>query len=287
MFLKNNYSISVVSIFLIMVSMPSISSGVEIRVGSGKYDWKMGVSNLLEASADMNSRVVSIVESHQNFENSKYYFEYSGDFYWNKFASDIKTSVSKQESIGDNEITIIQNKDYETSKKKNFAAADLNFGLGYDLYHENNNYFGISINTGYVSPTMNLTNKEVKKKILKKLETEISLYKLGITLQGKGHLSSHVFVKGNVGFGLVKGSMEYKWLDTSEKVNGDFKVFDLSINYKPSNANYYLFLGALYKSWSIDKTEIDISEVFSSKSYSMFALDFSTSYAYVGIGYDF
>ena len=90
-------------------------------------------------------------------------------------------------------------------------------------------------------------------------------------------------------FGYQTGSIENDWICSSMDIDGGYSVIDLGVTYAPmpQYPKFHISLGYSKKNWSMDEVKADMFNVFEVKSFEMLSNDFSSSSAYVDVGYKF
>jgi hypothetical protein len=197
---------------------------------------------------------------------------------------------------------VADNTDIPVPSDYKVAGFDMNFGVGYDLYHENKNYFGLSVTTGFSMPVMKMENlvktAAITYEILDKTDTTILTYKLGLGMQAGAELMPGLMLNGSASFGLQTGYMENDWFGSSFDVDGSFNTFNIALKYIPFETHtelgginfdpqLYFILGFTHKSWDVDKATVDMAHIFSVESFGVCDLEFSSNAAYIGVGYNF
>ncbi len=273
-------------------------NAAELRLGNGTFEWEMGITKFMNTSFELDINTISINETHGSFGNNKLYYFYNADIYSSDFVDQITTLMSYPITydfpiIGSINDAIDNYTPIPTPSTYKIRGFDLNLGLGYDLYREKNNFLGIGINTGLSMPVMEM--KDLKKtieftyKVLEATKTHIKTYKLGPTITAGYELMPNLSTYGTFGFGYQTGSIENDWIRSSMDIDGGYSVIDLGVTYAPlpQYPKFHITLGYSKKSWSMDDVKADMFNVFEVESYGMLGTDFSSSSAYIGIGYTF
>ncbi len=286
-----------VKLFALFLVLSQLEA-VDFRIGSGTFDWEMGIENFMKCDFDLDINTISITETHANFGDNKLYYFYNADIYSSDFVDKMTTLMATPIThdfpiFGSVEDAIERYTPIPTPSSYKIRGFDLNLGIGYDFYREKNNFVGIGINTGLSLPVMKMKDlkqsAEFTKKILDATKTTIKTYKLGPSLTGGFEVLPNLSAYGTFGFGLQKGSLENDWIRSSMDVDGGYSVLDFGVNYSPlpQYPKLHITLGYSKKSWSVDKGKVDMFNVFDKEVFRMLSTDFSSSSAYLGVGYKF
>lgn len=294
----------IASVILLSIS----SSAVEVRVGKGDFSWEFGVKNFMQSDVHLDITTLSLNEHHSNFNDSNIYYFFSADFYGSQtldkiteFASIPVTTTlpfygGSISDAADEYTKLPVPSDYK------IRGFDLNLGIGYDLYKENNNFFGIGINTGLSIPVMKMKNyvetAQAAYDILDVTDTRLMTYKFGPAIQFNYELAPKVSAYGYGSYGLQHGDIENDWLLSSMNVDGTYSVIDLGIKYTPYKGSYdlrgfsmnpklFLTLGFTYKSWDVDNTTVNLAKLFNADVSGQLSNTFHMHNVYFGIGYNF
>jgi hypothetical protein len=294
-------------IVAILVLASTLSYSAELRVGKGTFNWNMGVANFMDASFGLDVTVLSLANPHDNFSDSNYYYFYDADLYISSFVNKMTTMATYPitydfGNFGSVNDAVADNTDIPVPSDYKVAGFDMNFGVGYDLYHENKNYFGLSVTTGFSMPVMKMENlvktAAITYEILDKTDTTNLTYKLGLGMQAGAELMPGLMLNGSASFGLQTGYMENDWFGSSFDVDGNFNTFNIALKYIPFETHtelgginfdpqLYFILGFTHKSWDVDKATVDMAHIFSVESFGVCDLEFSSNAAYIGVGYNF
>ena len=285
-------------LFSILLLLAISLHSAEIRFGKGTFDWEMGIKGFMDASFDLDINTLSLTETHASILDTKLYYFYNADLYRSGFVDKMTTLMSYPITyefpiIGSVNDAIDNYTPIPTPSTYKIRGFDLNLGVGYDLYRDKNNYFGIGINSGLSMPVMEM--KDLKKtidftyKVLETTKTKIKTYKFGPTLQGGFELSKNIWGYGSFGFGLQTGSIENEWIKSSMDIDGSYNLIDFGINFIPlvQYPKLQLSLGYSKKNWSVDDIKVDMFNVFEVPSLHILSNSFSSSSLYLGFGYNF
>ena len=285
----------------------TLSYGTELRVGKGTFNWDMGVANFMDASFGLDVTILSLANPHDNFSDSNYYYFYDADLYISNFVNKMTTMATYPitydfGNFGSINDAVADNTNIPVPSDYKVAGFDMNVGVGYDLYHKDKNYLGMSLTTGFSMPVMKMENlvktAEMTYEILDKTDTTVLTYKLGVGIQAGTELTSGLMLNGSASFGLQTGYVENDWFGSSFDVDGSFNTFNIALKYTPFEAHtelvginfdhaLYFILGFTHKSWNVDKAKVNMAHIFSVESFGMCDLEFSSNTAYIGIGYSF
>lgn len=283
---------------LALVAIASQLNAVELRLGNGTFKWEMGITKFMNTSFDLDINTISINETHSTINNTKLYYSYNIDIYSSDFVDQLTTLMSYPVTyefpiFGSINDAIDNYTPIPTPSTYKVRGVDLNLGLGYDIYREKNNFIGIGINTGLSMPVMEM--KDLKKtieftyNILKATKTHIKTYKLGPTITGSYEIIPNLLTYGTFSFGYQTGSIENDWIKSSMDIDGGYSVIDFGVTYAPfpQYKKLHITLGYSKKNWSMDDVKADMFNIFEVESFGMLNSDFSSSSAYLGVGYTF
>ena len=294
---------------LVLVYLLSISlNAVEFRVGKGNFSWEMGIDNFMQSDVDLDIFTVSFNEHHSNFNDSKLYYFFSADFY----GSETLDTVTQFASIpvtttipfygGSISDAVDQYTKIPVPSEYKIRGFDLNLGVGYDLYKENNNFFGVGINTGLSMPVMKMRNyietAQAVYDLLDATDTSLMTYKFGPSLQFNYEFAPSVSLYGYASYGVQYGDIDNDWFLSSMNVDGTYGIIDIGIKYIPYrgsydlgwfNANPKLFVtfGFTSKTWNIDSMNVNLSKLFHADVSGMFNNTLRMHNVYFGFGYHF
>ncbi len=280
------------------IALISSLNAAELRLGSGTFNWEMGITKFMNTSFDLDINTISINEAHGKMGDNNLYYFYNADIYSSDFVDQMTTLMSYPITyefpiVGSFNDAVNNYTPIPTPSSYKVRGFDLNLGLGYDIYREKNNFIGIGINTGLSMPVIEM--KDLKKtveftyNILKATKTSIKTYKLGPTITGSYELMPNLLTYGTFGFGYQTGSIENDWIRSSMDIDGGYSVIDLGVTYAPlpQYPKLHITLGYSKKNWSMDDVKANMFNLFEVESYGMLSSDFSSSAAYLGLGYTF
>ena len=196
---------------------------------------------------------------------------------------------------------------------------DVNFQLGYDIFHKNeDNFFGVGMLLGVSLPWIDATKnddstpnlgfildstKQIKdaKDMFDKSKTEISTYKIGPAINLQKSLSKNISVYGTGTYAYQTGSIKNDYANADFSVDGTFQEYNIGLYFTPFTEQYkwgwltlsprlYATLGYKYSKWDMGKMTIDISGVqMGSEMLDAFKMRFGmeSSIGYFGVGYSF
>ena len=267
----------------------------EYQYGSGTFKIKGGFIGLTSTqSADVTT--YSIVEQHASLFGSKsYFYKYNITFY------DSDKIVNGQNNINNNILstTVIPTIDYRPQ------GLDVNFVLGKDLYHKNENqYTGLGLMLGVSLPWIDSkkdsnnddSSSNSSMNNMPDTKTKIYTYKIGPNLNGRISLNNLFSLYGNMTYAYQNGTFKNNDLDVDLTVNGTFTEYEYGIRFQPIYANYHLgwitfsprfyaTIGYRYTNWELKDINIDVTNnnmVFNKTNFTM-----NSAITYFGIGYSF
>lgn len=287
-------------IFLIIIFVFSVfANSAEVRFGKSQFNWKMGIESFMQCDIGLDTKTLSIVNSHDNFGDSRYYFFYNADLYKSSYMDKLTTMVTYPVTytwpvVGSINDLIDKHTSVPVPADYKVRGFDLNFGVGYDLYRKNNSYFGLGFNTGVTMPFIKMKNLkktvEMTYKILKATKTKIRTYKFGAALQGRYELENHFSLYTSADYSYQTGRLENDWFRSSVDVDGASYMIDLGLEYTLKNwgQEFSLTTGYTHKGWNVDKVEVKmLKSIYQMEISGMMDMDFDTDIFYFGIGYNF
>jgi hypothetical protein len=283
-------------------------NALDVRVGKGDFDWKVGMSSLFDTSVNLDIDVISFNEQHLNFEESNFYIFGNMDIYSSDRvdqATDIIDNVMMQK-LPNTPIDNILGISAETPNDVlgNFvpvpssyeiSGIDFNIGLGYDVLKSENGYFGMGVMTGVSTPFLEMENPIdamiFTYEFLKKTDTELMTYKAGLSFQAGYDLGENLSLYSTFIYAYQTGDIENSIINSSMDLDGNYQAFDIGIKLRPSSdsswSNLYATLGYTSKDWDVDTMEATVVGMDTPNIASIFKNDLSTDYTYFGIGYRF
>jgi len=296
-----------VKIAMFVLLLGTLLESAELKIGKGTFDWDMQVMKFMDASFCLDISQLSISNTHDNFSDSNMYYFYDADIYSSDFADKMTTlatypityDIPLSGSIND---AIAEYTPIPVPSEYKVRGFDLNLGVGYDVYHNNNNYVGLGVTTGFSMAAMKMKNLqktvEIVYDILDVTDTTIMTYKLGLSIQAGVEILPTLSLEGSTSLGYQTGYIKNDWFNSSFDVDGGFKTFNIALKYVPFETHtkfaginvdpqVYFVLGMTYKSWDMDQAKVNMGNIFSVESYGMADVGFTTHYTYVGIGYNF
>lgn len=281
-----------------VIAIASSLNALELRLGNGTFEWDMSIAKFMNTSFDLDINTISLSEPHGAIAGTKLFYSLNADIYSSDFADQITTLMSYPVTydflfVGSINDAIDQYTPIPVPSSYKVRGFDLNLGVGYDFYKDEKGFAGVGVNTGLSMPVMEM--KDLKKtaeftyKVLEATKTHIKTYKLGPTLTGRYKMMPNLSAYGTFGFGYQIGTIENDWIRSSMDINGGYSVIDLGFTYRPLSQypKLHISLGYSKKSWSMDEVKADMFDIFEVKSYGMLKNSFSSSSAYLGVGYTF
>jgi len=253
---------------------------LDIRYGQGDFEWNMGFLGLVGSSVTLDDTVISISEQHQNFSDSPLY--YFGNF-------DIHSSDRLE--------TVTNFADGAQSgfpSSFEVSGVDIDVGVGYDVIQDERGYLGVGVVTGLSTPFMEMHNYvdsyNAISTLLEETSTDVSTYKLGVSLQAAYSLTENISIYGTSIFALQTGEMTNDLVNSSLDVSGSYNAMDIGVKFYPSElvdaeSNLYLKAGYAYKHWDIDDTESTIVGAVLPSMNSLFKSELTSDFFYIGLGF--
>lgn len=275
------------------LSTIAITQAAELRVGKGTFDWNIGVSGLMDTSFSLDTTVYTLANPHDNFSDSKYYFFYDADLYTSDFVDKITNFVT--DPLTNNYINNTLSKEGVVSlpSKYQIAGFDMDIGIGYDLKHDGDDYFGIGLVTGLSMPVVKVKDIEETIKLnyalLEKSETDIMTYKIGIGAHASKSLTEALSISANTYVAFQKGDIDSDLLGTFD-TDGIYTSFSTQLKYVPyksKNKELYFTLGYTYKNWDVNDAKVNISNIVPINKPSVANVGFTSNSGYIGVGFNF
>lgn len=286
--------LKIITIFLLLSSL----NAAEIRYAKGSFNWDFGIENFTESNFDLDISTLSLTESHDNFGSTNVYYFYNATLYSSDYVDQITTLMAYPVTyefplVGSINDAVDTYTPIPVPSEYKIRGFDLDLGIGYDLYKQNKNFFGIAINTGFSIPVMKMKNlqksAEFAYDLLDATKTTIITYKLGPAVQGGYTILPSLLAYGTFGFGYQTGSIENDWIRSKMDVDGSYSTFDIGLKFSPlpHYPRLYISLGYSKKSWNMDKVKADMYDIFKVSSYGILKSSFSAKSLYLGAGYQF
>ncbi|WP_295419121.1 hypothetical protein [Sulfurovum sp.] len=294
-------------LIILPLLLSSLLQSAELRIGRGNFSCDMSVMKFMDTSFDLDINVAALSNPHDNFSDSSFYYFYNAEIYASSFADKMTTLATYPITydiplLGSINDAIAEYTPIAVPSEYKVRGFDLDLGVGYDLYHENNNYIGIGISTGLSMPVMKMKNlrksAEMIYSVLDATDTTILTYKLGTSLQAGVEILPTLFLEGSASLGYQTGYVKNDWFASSFDVDGEFKTFNVALKYVPFETHtefaginvdpqLYFVLGFTHKTWDMDKAKVNMGNIFSVESFGMCDIGFEANYTYFGIGYNF
>ncbi len=289
-----------------LVTACTIAQAVELRIGSATFNWQMDMG-FMHTGFEMDARVWSLSEQHNNFGDSKLYYFYNADLYQSdsvdRFTDLITTPLTYDFPIvGSFNDAVDRYTSVPVPADYRIRGFDIDLGLGYDLWQNERFTIGAGINTGLSLPVMKMRNLQKSAKItydlLDHTDTTIKTFKLGPVLHGVWRINPNLRLYGSFTTGYQTGSIENDWVKSSLDVDGSYTALDLEVKFIPLQSSkdfgwirldpkLFLTAGYSYKKWEMDRVKVDAFDIAEFSSGGFFKNSFETHYWYVGVGYDF
>ncbi|NPA83254.1 MAG: hypothetical protein GXO38_02085 [Epsilonproteobacteria bacterium] len=287
----------IAGIALIAMSLEAM----ELRFAKSQFKSDFALEGFWQADIDIDVTTISLVEVHRNLFESPWYYGFDLSFYKSKeldqmttlFATPLTYEFPIFGSISENidrYTPITAPVDYKV------RGIDFTLQLGYDLYRDENSFFGVALTTGISMPYMKMYDlKQALKLTLAMLDTtktKVKTYKLGIGYSGQYALTPFLSLYSQGSIAAQTGTIKNSLLRSSFDSDGTNYTFDLGLRYDlshliPEAANFYCSLGYSYKRWEVDDTKVKLIDTLTLDFSPLFSLDMETSQFYFGIGYSF
>ncbi len=283
-------------------------NALDVRVGKGDFEWKVGMSSLFDTSIELDIDVITLNEQHMNFEDSRYYLFGNLDIYSSDTvdkATDIIDNVmlSKMPNTPISNILGVNNTSpndvlgnfVPVASSYEISGIDFNIGLGYDIMKSDDGYIGMGLMAGVSTPFLEMENPidamAFTYAFLKDTDTDVMTYKAGISLQAGYNFGENVSIYSTFIYAYQTGDIENSIVDSSMDVDGNYRALDIGLELRPSSdsswSDLYATIGYTSKAWDVDTIEATVAGIDTPNIASVFRNDLSTDYAYFGIGYRF
>ncbi len=307
---------------LVSMGMMSFLMASELQYGSGTFGMKGGFLGLTsEMTTDIES--FSFVERHSNFAGEMFY---GYDFTWYD-STMLRSAQHTYNDMADSFNGMMPSASPMSVPAMEYRVKglDLNFKLGYDVIHQDqDNFLGVGVLVGLSMPwidsaeddsvagdsavpsfdfyTENSDTFVDAKELFDKSQTELMTYKIGPTINfQKSLLGNKVSFYGSLSYAYQTGYIKNDYANSDFTVDGTFQEYNFGLYFTPFTETYkwgwltlspriYATLGYKYSSWDLDEVSIDISGAhLSSDVLDPLAMEFGmdTSVAYLGVGYSF
>jgi hypothetical protein len=289
----------IASLSLVLLATCALEAG-EFEYGQGTLHMKGGFIGLdQEIGTDVST--YSLVEHHKNLFSSSLFYRYNITWYDSKTMVQAQTDLNNGISLANNQGTsiTIPSIDYR------FQGLDLNFVLGKDLYHKDeNNFFGIGIMGGVSLPWIDSEKSDSNDDstsydpmdLMKKSKTKMLTYKVGPTISASVSFTKYFMLYGTATYAYQTGTLSNDYIQSDLNVNGIFQEYDFGMKIEPFAYDYkadfitfsprlYATLGYRYTKWQLDDVALDITGTQQNFTQTDFTSD--NSVVYFGIGYDF
>ncbi len=291
-------------IFFMLFLVPK-SEAVDIQFGKGDFSMEMAV---LGFSGKMSTGVTTITlnETHRNIWGSNFFFNFDITYFqsdterrmldlYNRYADAACSMCSlcpfppcsgcatfcDQCPIGKYEV----------------VGFDMNFGLGYDVWKQNNNYIGVGIIVGATFPWIKgeraIEYSQDFMDLMRDTNTDVMTYKLGPQIRGAVEILPGLVIHGDAAIAFQKAWVKNDsfYIDTSAE--GSFFTFNIAADYAPFAtkknfwSNFYLTAGFRYKKWLVKDVKIENISVRQLIMVPVSDLKMETTIGYIGAGYEF
>lgn len=281
----------------ILMAIVTISSAeaLEVRYGAGDFDWSGSAFGLIDSTVTLDDKIISISESHANFSDSQWYIFGNIDIHSSDRLDQITDVADGIKDYLPSYLDDLVGIDPFPSSFE-LSGIDLDIGIGYDVVHNEDGYFGIGVVTGISTPFMEMNNYIDSYKsyaeLLDDTSTDVKTYKLGVSLQAgiKFNPSFMLYTTGI--YAMQVGEISNEAIDSSFDVTGTYTSLDIGLEYAVESSsidsgNLYFRVGYSYKHWDIDDIESQVAGILLPDFASVLHMEMEVSYPYVAIGYRF
>ena len=274
----------------------SLLNAGEIEIGKGTVEMSGGFAGLDQAiSADVTT--YSMVEQHKNFGSSKWFYKYN--FTWYDSADMIQAQNTTNNTITSlSTVTTLPTIDYR------LQGLDLNFVLGKDLIHKNeNNYLSAGLLLGLSIPWIDSkedddsgSSNNTNTTAIEDSKTTIYTYKIGPNIAFRQSLNKYFSIYGYGSYAFQNATIKNDYLDSDISVNGTYQEYDIGIRFQPLAKDYYfdwitisprLYATLGYRYTSLDLDDVSINIVGSNYQFTQTDFNMNSKITYFGLGYSF
>jgi len=288
---------------LLAVSQPA--SALELRRGTGEFAMDASLSSVMEVDTDVDVTTWTLAEPHLNLFGTPFFLRFRGD-YFDSDAINRKTDMLSRpltepipgmdQSISD---LVAEETSLPVPADYRLHGVNVDLGLGYDVFRNDQGYLGVAVSTGLSMPFMKIRNLEsgVSDFIdaLETFDTEIRTYKLGGTLVGGYALTSWLSLEAGFNWSHQTGEMENDLLGSGVDVDGQYRTYNLALKVKPAKLlphaplvdDAFLTVGYTATRWDYNTAEVTTPVRDFRFNDEMLDVGFDHTSAYVGFGYDF
>ena len=288
---------------LLVVSQPA--GALELRRGTGEFAMDASLNSVMEVDADVDVTTWTLAEPHLNLFGTPFFLRFRGD-YFDSDAVNRKTDMLSRpltepmpgtdQSVSDlvaEETSVPVPADYR------LHGVNVDLGLGYDVFRNDQGYLGVAVNTGASGPFMKIRNLSSDGSdftdALDDFDTQAITYKLGGTLLGRYQLTPWLGMEGSFNWSHQTGEMENDLLGSGVDVDGQYRTYNLALKVKPAKLlphaplvdDAFLTVGYTATRWDYDATEVTTPVGDFRFDDEMLDVGFDHTSAYVGFGYDF
>ncbi len=293
-------------IVLSLVTVCTIAQAMELRIGSATFNWKTDMG-FARTDFDIDARVYSLSEQHNNFGDSRFYYFYNADLYQSDTADRVTDLITTPLTydfpvVGSFNDAVAHYTSIPVPADYRIRGFDIDLGIGYDLFKDKKGVLGVGINTGLSIPVMKMKNlrksAEVTYNLLGDTETTVKTWKLGPILHAAYRIFPKLLMYGSFTAGYQTGSIENDWIKSSLTVDGSYTALDLGMRFTPwqrhkdlgwirLDPKLFVTAGYSQKNWTMERVSVDAFNVTEFSSGGFFKNSFSNGYWYIGVGYDF
>lgn len=300
--------------FIASILMTIDASALDIRVGKGDFTATQGMDGLYTVSAEIDLDVLSLNEQHYGLGKSGLYLFGGLDIYSSKQADSVTNVIDTIMNTStptlpfDTPIAIptttpndVLGTFIPVPSSYKVHGVDFDIGVGYDVIHEKRGYLGVGVMTGISTPAMEMENYfealNFYTKLLEQTKTDMTTYKLGLTLQGGLNMTDYLGLYATGTYAYQFGEIENSIVRSSMDAKGTYQAFDLGLKFHPLKlsehyketlwSRLYLNIGHSYKKWEVDQMQATIIGIDTPDVFTSFDLGFESSYTYFGLGYSF
>ncbi|NPA53140.1 MAG: porin family protein [Aquificae bacterium] len=281
------------------------SEAVDIEFGKGEFSMEMAV---LGFSGKLTTDITTITlnETHRNVFTDRIFINFDITY----FRSDtVRKMLDLYNRYADTACSFCNMCPFPPCRgcsemcnqfpigKYEVVGFDINFGAGYDVWKQYNNYLGVGLIIGATFPwikgeraidySLDFMN------LMRDTETEVMTYKFGPQVRGAFEVIPGLFVHGDAAVAFQKAWVENDSFFIDASVEGSFFTFNLGVDYMPfvkrqdAWSKFYITAGFRYKRWLVKDVKIGNVSIRRLILIPVSDLKMETTIAYFGAGYEF
>lgn len=301
---------TIIAFFLITSTL----SALDIRIGKGDFTATQGIAGLYSVSAEVDLDVISLDERHYALGDSGLFVFGNLDIYSSKqmdSMTDVIDSIMNTSTptlpfetpitVGTTTPNEVLGTFIPVPSSYKMYGVDFDIGLGHDVIASDRGYIGLGIMTGISMPAMEMENYfesyNFYTELLSQTKTELTTYKLGLSIQGGYEIMDYLSVYGSGTYAYQFGEMDNSIVRSSVDAKGSYRAFDIGLRFYPLLLadddkgdlydRFYLNIGHAYKKWEVDEVQVSLIGIDMPDPMSYLDIGFESSYTYLGLGYRF